>query len=46
MDRIVHDDGPIFVDLHVAPGEPYQEDFRCLYDIEYRERFRRTLANA
>ena len=44
--RILQEDGPIFVDLHVEPGEPYPEDFRRLYAIEYRERFRRALANA
>jgi phosphonopyruvate decarboxylase len=43
---ILQEDGPLFVDLHVEPGEPYPEDFRRLYDIEYRERFRRALANA
>ncbi len=46
VDRILKEDGPLFVDLHVEPGEPYPEDFRRLYDIEYRERFRLALANA
>jgi phosphonopyruvate decarboxylase len=46
LTRILQDDGPIFVDLHVEPGKRYPEDFRRLYDIEYRERFRRALANA
>jgi hypothetical protein len=46
VDRILQEDGPIFVDLHVEPGVPYPEDFRRLYDIEYRERFRRVLANS
>ena len=46
VDRILQEDGPLFVDLHVEPGEEYPEDFRRLYDIEYRERFRRALANA
>jgi sulfopyruvate decarboxylase subunit beta len=44
--RILQEDGPIFVDLHVEPGAPYPEDFRRLYDVEYRERFRRALANS
>ena len=44
--RILREDGPIFVDLHVEPGERYPEDFQRLYAIEYRERFRHTLANA
>ena len=46
VDGILQEDGPIFVDLHVEPGEPYPEDFQRLYAIEYRERFRRALANA
>ena len=44
--RILQADGPVFVDLRVEPGEPYPEDFRRLYDIKYRERFRQALANA
>lgn len=44
--RILQEDGPIFVDLCVEPGKPYPEDFRRLYDIEYRERFRRALAKS
>jgi hypothetical protein len=43
---ILQEDGPIFVDLKVEPGEPYPEDFRRLYDVDYRERFRRALANS
>lgn len=42
--RILQEDGPLFVDLHVEPGEVYPEDFRRLYSLEYRERFRRALA--
>jgi sulfopyruvate decarboxylase subunit beta len=42
--RILQEEGPIFVDLHVEPGEAYPEDFRRLYDVEYREHFRRALA--
>jgi sulfopyruvate decarboxylase subunit beta len=44
--HILQEDGPIFVDLKVEPGEPYPEDFRRLYDVEYCERFRRALANS
>jgi len=44
--RILQEDGPIFVDLHVEPGAAYPEDFRRLYAIEYRERFRHALANS
>ena len=44
--RLLQEEGPIFVDLHVEPGASYPEDFRRLYDIEYRERFRRALAKA
>ncbi|MBI3328063.1 MAG: thiamine pyrophosphate-binding protein [Nitrospinae bacterium] len=46
VDRILKEDGPIFVDLRVEPGAPYPEDFRRLYDIECRERFRRALAKS
>jgi sulfopyruvate decarboxylase subunit beta len=46
IDRILQEDGPIFVDLKVEPGAPYPEDFRRLYDVEYRERFRRAIANS
>ena len=46
LDRILQEDGPIFVDLHLEPGEAYPEDFRRLYSIEYRERFRHALANS
>jgi sulfopyruvate decarboxylase subunit beta len=41
--RILREDGPVFVDLKVEPGETYPEDFRRLYSIEYRERFREAL---
>jgi sulfopyruvate decarboxylase subunit beta len=44
--RILHEEGPIFVDLHVEPGETYPEDFRRLYDVQYRERFRQALAKS
>src|SRR5262249_36977054 len=46
VDRILRQDGPIFVDLHVEPGEHYPEDFRRLYAIAYRARFRHVLANS
>jgi sulfopyruvate decarboxylase subunit beta len=44
--HILQEDGPLFVDLHVEPGEAYPEDFRRLYSVEYRERFRCALARA
>jgi len=43
LDRILKEDGPIFVDLKVEPGEAYPEDFRRLYNVEFREAFRRAL---
>ncbi len=46
VDRLLKEDGPIFVDLKVEPGEQYPEDFRRLYDVEYRECFRRALAKS
>jgi sulfopyruvate decarboxylase subunit beta len=44
LPRILKEDGPIFVDLKVEPGEAYPENFARLYSQEYRERFRRALA--
>ena len=46
VEGILQEDGTLFVDLHVEPGESYPEDFQRLYAIEYRERFRRALAHA
>lgn len=43
---LLREDGPIFVELRVEPGGRYPEDFARLYDLEYRERFRRALALA
>ena len=31
------------IDLKVEPGEAYPEDFRRLYSIEYRDKFREAL---
>lgn len=39
-------EGPVFVELRVQPGERYKEDFQRLYATEYRERFRRALAQS
>jgi phosphonopyruvate decarboxylase len=44
LPRILKEDGPIFVDLKVEPGEAYPENFPRLYSIDHRERFRRALA--
>lgn len=41
--RILTEDGPVFVDLKVEPGEDYPNDFVRLYSIQYREAFRRAL---
>ena len=41
---LLREEGPIFVELRVEPGDHYPEDFARLYDLEYRERFRRALA--
>lgn len=43
---ILKEEGPLFVNLKVEPGEAYPEDFRRLYSIEHREKFRRTLASS
>ena len=39
------EEGPLFVDLKVEPGEAYPEDFPKLSSTEHREKFRRALAN-
>jgi phosphonopyruvate decarboxylase len=46
LPRILKEDGPIFVDLKVEPGEAYPENFARLYSVEHRERFRRALAGS
>ena len=46
LGKILKEDGPIFVDLKIEPGELYPENFRRLYDTEYREKFRRALKNS
>jgi phosphonopyruvate decarboxylase len=43
LDGILKEDGPILVDLKMEPGEKYPEDFRRLYNVEYREAFRKAL---
>lgn len=43
LDRILKEEGPIFVDLKVEPGEDYPEDFRRLYSVQFREAFRQAL---
>lgn len=44
--RILSEDGPILVDLKMEPGEQYPEDFRRLYNVQFREAFRRALQNS
>jgi len=41
---LLKEDGPILVDLKMQPGEKYPEDFRRLYNTEYREAFKKALA--
>ncbi|HWP60944.1 MAG TPA: thiamine pyrophosphate-dependent enzyme [Candidatus Acidoferrales bacterium] len=43
LDRILNEEGPILIDLKVEPGEDYPEDFRRLYNPEFRDAFRRAL---
>jgi len=43
LDKILKEDGPILVDLKMEPGEQYPEDFRRLYNVEFREAFRKAL---
>ena len=44
--HILREEGPVFVGLRVEPGEPYPEDFRRLKSLEFREQFRRALAQS
>ena len=46
LPKLLRDDGPIFVDLKVQPGEQYPENFPRLYSTEYRDQFRRALENS
>lgn len=46
LDSILKEEGPVFVDLKVEPGEEYPEDFRRLYSTEFREAFRKALQNS
>ena len=43
LPRILKEEGPILVDLKLEPGEDYPEDFRRLYNVEFREAFRQAL---
>jgi len=43
LPAILSEKGPIMVVLKVIPGTEYPENFRRLYDLEYREAFRRAL---
>jgi sulfopyruvate decarboxylase subunit beta len=43
---LLKEEGPVFVDLKVEPGEAYPENFRRLYSLEHRERFRQALKNS
>ncbi len=43
LDDLLKEDGPIFVDLKVEPGELYPEDFRRLYSVESKDTFRNAL---
>lgn len=46
LDQILKEEGPILVSLKLEPGEPYPEDFRRLYNVQFREAFRRALQNS
>lgn len=46
IDHILKEPGPVFASLRLEPGESYPEDFRRLYDLEFREKFRQALARS
>jgi phosphonopyruvate decarboxylase len=41
--RVIHEDGPVLVDLKIVPGAEYPEDFRRLKSIPHRDAFRQAL---
>ncbi len=43
---ILKEDGPVLVDLKMEPGEKYPEDFRRLYNTEYRDAFKKALGKS
>ncbi|MBI2317340.1 MAG: thiamine pyrophosphate-binding protein [Betaproteobacteria bacterium] len=43
LGTILHEPGPILVDLKVEPAGKYAEDFPRLYDLKHREAFGRAL---
>jgi phosphonopyruvate decarboxylase len=44
--RILKEEGPVFVDLKMEPGEEFPDDFARLYDVQHREAFRHALREA
>jgi sulfopyruvate decarboxylase subunit beta len=46
LNQILKEEGPIFVDLKVEPGEEYPEDFRRLYSVQSKDAFRRALQDS
>jgi len=46
LSGLLKEEGPVFVDLKVETGEAYPENFRRLYSLEHRERFREALKNS
>ena len=46
LPNILKEEGPVFVTLKVEAGEAYPENFRRLYSLEHREKFRRKLASS
>jgi phosphonopyruvate decarboxylase len=46
LGHILKEDGPILVDLKVGAGELYPQNFRRLYDLGFRERFRAALKSS
>jgi len=47
IDGILHEEGPVFVDLKVEPGAvTYPDNFRLLRSVEAREAFRQALEHA
>ena len=46
LPALLHEQGPVFVDIEMQKGASYKEDFERLYDPVFRDAFRRALAES
>jgi hypothetical protein len=43
---LMREQGPVFVDIEMRKGDSYKEDFERLYNPDFRDAFRRALAES